>query len=177
VHVQNTQQAMRQTLAQLELTSTTAAHALVSTIAHQPPGSRAPSGEHSSPAERWCAAFNAARDDAQRRDVLRAARSDLAHLQRRRFAVGAISDGDDLRARIVGEAEGATVAVVALALRCTPTLVRRTRLAAGRDAEHGRTLILEPTPRALRDAGLSLRAIALATGVARSTLHDQLSQR
>lgn len=73
------------------------------------------------------------------------------------------------------EGEGASVAVVALALRCTPTFVRRVRVSTGRDAERGRVLEIEPDPRALRDAGLSLRAVALATGVPRSTLHDQLS--
>lgn len=166
---------MRQTLAELELTSTAPARAFVPAVSGSPPESSPPTGERS-PAEHWRDAYNTKSTERERVVVLRGARAELAHLRRRRFAVGVTRDGDDLRERVLAEGEGVAVELVALALRCTPTLVRRVRLASGRDAERGRLVELTGMePRALRDAGLSLRAIASVTGVSRSTLHDRLS--
>lgn len=164
---------MRQTLTELTLTSTASARAFVSAVSSSPPESRAPTGG-ASPADHWRSLFNTAGSEHERRAALRGARSELSHIRRRRFAVGVVRDGDDLRARVLAEGEGAHADVVARALRCTPTFVRRVRVSAGRD-EHGHVLAIELDPRALRDAGLSLRAISAATGIARSTLHDRLS--
>jgi hypothetical protein len=172
--VHEVEHAMRQALVELCLTSTAPARAFVPVVSSSPPESRAPTGP-ASPAEHWQWAYERADTERERAAALRGARSELSHIRRRRFAVGVVRDGDDLRARILAEGGGADADVVAQALRCTPTLVRRTRVAAGRDAERGRVLDVELDARALHDAGLSLRAIALATGVARSTLHDRLS--
>jgi hypothetical protein len=171
-----TERAMRQVLAELELTSTTAARAFVAAVTGTPPSSSIPTGSPS-PAEHWRDAYNRAGTDSERDSALRGARDELAHIRRRRFQIGVVRDGDDLRARVLSDGESATPEVVAMALRCTPTFVRRVRLAAGRDVDRGRALRLELEPRALRGAGMSIRAIALATGVARSTLHDQLTNQ
>jgi hypothetical protein len=163
---------MRYVLLQLALTSTAPARGLVPVVSVGSPESAIPTGERS-PAERWCETYNMAVSDAAQAGALRGASEELAHLRRRKFRVGESANGDDLRERILGDGEGAETQVVALALRCTPTLVRRTRLAAGRDADYGRIVALdEVTPSALLEAGLSLRAVALVTGLARSTLYD-----
>jgi hypothetical protein len=171
--VRDVEQAMRQTLVELSLTSTIPARAYVGIVTTSGPDSTVPTGGRS-PADHWGAAYDAARTDRDRFDVLRDAREELGHLRRRRFAVGTARDGEDLRERVVTEGEGAPVEVVAIALRCTPTFVRRSRLAASRDAERGRRVeVLEP--RDMIAAGLSIRAVAIVTGIPRSTLHGQIT--
>lgn len=94
---------------------------------------------------------------------------------------------DELAARIVGQGVGLLVPEAALIFRCTPTFVRRSRLAADRDSELGKPVgaARPPDPqeradraevRRLREVGLSVRAIALSTGVARSTVQRWIAE-
>lgn len=165
---------MREVLARLELTSVTRARVYAGTISGSSPTSIPPTGE-ASPGALWRARFNAAAP-ADRASVLAGARDELARIKRRRFPVAPIRDGDDLRERIVRDGEGMEPITVAIALRCTPTYVRRTRIIAGRDAESGkRVTLLALEPRALLAAGMSVRAASALTGIPRSTIQDRVS--
>lgn len=171
--VRTVEHEMREVLTRLALTSVTRARVYAGTISCSSPTSLPPTGE-SSPAAAWCDRFNAAAP-ADRPTVLAGARDELASIRRRRFPVTTVRDGDDLRERIVRDGEGLDPLEVAIALRCTPTMVRRTRLVHGRDAERGkRVTLLALEPRALVAAGMSIRTAAAVTGVARSTLHDRV---
>lgn len=163
---------MRQVLCGLELASVVAASSVAPAVRGSAPDSRAPTGQPS-PADYWRERYNDAPGPTSRAAVAVAAGHELAHLRRRRFAVGAAHDGEDLRARVLREGEGASLAEVAMALRCTPTFVRRTRLAAGRETERGKRVAAKLDASAMLAAGLSLRAVAIATGTPRSTLHDR----
>lgn len=81
--------------------------------------------------------------------------------------------------RILKEGAGEPPDRVALVFHCTPTRVRRLRLANGLSADTGRST--DPRPdspqaeaRRLRDNGLSVRAIAMALATPKSTIHDWL---
>jgi hypothetical protein len=108
--------------------------------------------------------------------LVRLARDELAAIQRRRFPTTAVRDGDDLRERIVADGEGLPPLDVAVALRTSETIVRRARLAAGRDAERGRRVNGNGNGVAwaleLVGNGMSVRAAAAASGVPRSTIGD-----
>jgi hypothetical protein len=171
--VRSVEHEMREVLTHLALTSVTRARVYVGTISSSSRTSLPPTGE-SSPAAAWCERFNAAAP-VDRQAVLAGARDELANIRRRRFPLTTVRDGDDLRERIVHDGEGLDALEVAIALRCTPTMVRRTRLVHGRDAERGKHVtLLALEPRALLAAGMSIRTAAAVTGVARSTLHDHV---
>jgi hypothetical protein len=163
----------RQVLAELELCSVTRAHAYAPVVTSSHASSQPPTGG-SSPAELWRARFESAQE-GELPMLLRLARDELASIRRRRFPTTAVRDGADLRERIVSEGEGSPALDVAVALRTSETLVRRERLAQGREPERGRALVLEQhTPDELVAAGMSVRAAAAATGVPRSTLAGRL---
>jgi hypothetical protein len=81
-------------------------------------------------------------------------------------------------ARMIDEGEGWSAKEVALMFRCAAADVRRARIVASRDPETGRTVETPPgtspieAAKMLRERGMSLRAIELATRIPRSTLHD-----
>lgn len=89
--------------------------------------------------------------------------------------------------RILKQGRGETADRVALAFHCTPTRVRKVRLAAGVSVEDGRgDLTASATTddaavadaervRHLREHGMSIRAIAMAIGKPKSTVHDILA--
>jgi hypothetical protein len=77
---------------------------------------------------------------------------------------------DDLKARIL-ELEGWEPRDVSLACRCTPTLVRQARIEAERNPESGREEGSLEQARAMLDGGMSLRQVAILTGIPKSTLH------
>ena len=159
-------------LMRLELTSVSRARVYAGVTTSSAPDSAPPTGDVS-PAEHWRDAFNAAAPDERLR-VFAGARDELERIKRRRFPLMPIHDGDDLRERIVRDGEGLEPREVATPLRCTPTLVRRARLVAGREPERGKliALIVWDTS-SLLAAGLSLRQVAACSGVPRSTLHDR----
>jgi hypothetical protein len=165
----------RQVLAELELTSTTAARAFVPVVSSSSPDSMPPTGD-ASPADHWREKFIAATDERELSRLVEQAHRELRHLRRRTFPAGTWRDRDDLLERVLG-AVGVEPEAIALALRCTPTMVRRLRLTHGCEPEHGRRVAdTELEPAALIRAGLSLRAAALVLNVPRSTLSDRLAR-
>jgi DNA invertase Pin-like site-specific DNA recombinase len=62
---------------------------------------------------------------------------------------------------------------VSLACRCTPTLVRRVRVDGERNPETGREEGSLQHARDLLASGMSLRQVAVLTGISKSTLHRQ----
>lgn len=166
----------RQVLLELELTSTARAHAFVPVVSGSRPTSSSPNGDES-PASYWYTRFAAATCARDARELCAQARDELAHIRRRAFPSIAYTTAAELAERVISEGEGHDPLAVAIALRCTPTFVRRARLAHGRDAERGRIVPdVELEPRALLDAGLSYRQVAAVLGVPRSTLHDRMAR-
>lgn len=92
--------------------------------------------------------------------------------------VATMSDGDLLRDRVLNEGKGWPAKVVADALRCTVTFVRKTRLLAGQD-ENGNTIEqaladaddLRSRVKALAGKNLSNRQIAMLAGTSARTVN------
>jgi hypothetical protein len=166
-------QEQRQVLLDLELTSTARAHACVPVVSCSPPSSAAPSGDDT-PATYWRLRFADARSVDELRSLVAQARAEVRAIRRRPFAPLRYETADELAERIISDGEGVDALRVAIAMRCTPTFVRRARIARGRDPEHGRVVDLDALePRALLDAGLSVRQAAAVLGLPRSTLHER----
>lgn len=163
-------------LLELELLSVTRARAFVPAVTTSPPSSAPPTGDES-PAAYWRERFDGAGSEEEARELVALARLELQRIRRRAFAPIAYSDGADLAAQVVADGEGFEPLHVSIALRCTPTFVRRARICAGRDAERGRRVRLDRLdPRALVDAGFSLRQASAVSGVPRSTLAGRLAR-
>jgi hypothetical protein len=79
---------------------------------------------------------------------------------------------EDLKDRILSY-EGWEPRDVSLACRCTPTLVRRARTEGERNPETGREEGSLTHARDLLAQGMSLRQVAVLTGISKSTLHRQ----
>lgn len=166
----------RQVLLELELLSVTRARAFVPVVTTSPPSSAPPTGDES-PAAYWRRRLDEAGTEAEAQELVDLARQELQHLRRRAFAPIAFDDAADLSARVIEDGEGCDPLFVSIALRCTPTFVRRARVRAGRDAERGlKVRLADLDPRALVDAGLSIRQAAVVSGVPRSTLSDRLAR-
>lgn len=158
-------------LLDLELTSTAHAHAFVPVVSCSPPSSTAPSGDDT-PAAYWRERFADARSVDESRELVAQARAELRAIRRRPFAPMAYETADELAERVVSDGEGVDALRVSIALRCTPTFIRRARLSHGRDPDYGRVVKLDTlSPRTLLDAGLSVRTAAAVLGMPRSTLH------
>lgn len=166
----------RQVLAELELTSVARARAFVPAVTTSPPDSAPPTGDES-PAAYWRARFDACTDERELAELVALARLDLRRIRRRAFPAVSWNEATELAARVIEDGEGETAQLVAIALRCTPTFVRRTRVAHGRDPDHGRVVHIDRIdPASLRAAGLSIRQAAAVIGVPRSTLHGRLAR-
>lgn len=161
---------------ELELTSTARAHAFAPVVSGSSPSSRTPTGDDT-PARYWLARFGTTSSERHGRELAALARAELASIRRRTFPPLAYETGDELAERVVSEGEGVDALHVSIGLRCTPTFVRRARLARGRDPEYGRVVELDALePRSLLDAGLSVRQAAAVLGVPRSTLHEHAAR-
>jgi hypothetical protein len=79
---------------------------------------------------------------------------------------------EDLKERIL-VLEGWEPKDVSLACRCTPTLVRQARIEAERNPETGREEGSLEQARDMLSRGMSLRQVAVLTGIPKSTLHRQ----
>lgn len=136
---------------------------------------RPPSGESHPMVEIWAARIMA----APTVETLDAARAELGSWLRRPLAPQSAETLEELCARIVADGWGIMAEECAMAMRCTPTLVRRARLAAMRHPDTGKTL---PAARGdglgwarqLSDVGLSLRQVEAITGISKSRLHRAL---
>lgn len=136
---------------------------------------RPPSGELHPMAEKWAARIEA----DPRLETLDAMRAELGAWLRRPLAPQSAETLEELCARIVADGWGITADECAMAMRCTPTMVRRARLAEMRNPETGRALPDRGAggivwAHALYTAGLSLRQVEAITGVSKSTLHRAL---
>jgi len=135
-----------------------------------------PSGTPQSPAERYADLIMAAGSEREARRHLEAARLELQAVLRRPLAVTTAHSARELASRIVSEGVGMSAVDVAMVCRCTPSLVRASRIAADREPERGRSLAgvtRERWASELRAAGYSLRAVSAMTGIPRSTLHSR----
>jgi hypothetical protein len=138
-----------------------------------------PPGESAPMADRWARRFAAASSGSALAALVEEAQAELNAWVVRPLAPDTTETWEELAERIVRDGWGVTAQECAVAMRCTPTMVRRARLAELRHPETGYGLPVEGDPmawaRALDDAGLTLRQIEAVTGVAKSTLHDRMS--
>jgi hypothetical protein len=139
-----------------------------------------PPGEAQPMADRWALDFDRAttRDELSR--LYEEARAEFDAWIRKPLAVDATETWEELAERIVTDGWGITAGECAMAMRCTPNMVRRARLAELRHPESGYALPVETDPvswaRKLDDAGLTLRQIEALTGVPKSTVHRDRSR-
>jgi hypothetical protein len=134
-----------------------------------------PTGEGHPPAEFWIRRWLSAPLN-ERPAIAREADAELTAWRRRAPELNEIKTETlaELKRRILKEGDGWSAKDVALACRCTPTLVRRTREEAERNPEDGRVEGSLAHARELHAQGLSLRQIATLTGIPKSTLGDTL---
>lgn len=133
-----------------------------------------PNGEGKPPHERYAQALREPGADVDA--VMEEARAELAAWKRRPLAAPAeVETLDDLKARIV-QCGGWDAREVALAMRCTESLVRVSRVEASCDPEWGKPLDqpLPTDPReraaALVDLGLPYRQVEALCGIPITTI-------
>jgi hypothetical protein len=131
-----------------------------------------PQGEGFPPLDYWLELLAAQTTLEDVRFVLERARTELQAWRCRPEPPPEGETFDDLKSRILNEGEGWTPQEVALAMRCTPTLVRNVRAESERDVDTGRPDSSLAHGLELLSSGVSLRSAALATGIPKSTLHD-----
>lgn len=135
-------------------------------------GAVLPTGELHPPFEHWAQILLLCKTAEEIIGALSLARSELAAWKVRPEPPPVGETLDDLKERILGYA-GWEPRDVSLACRCTPTLVRRTRTEAERNPETGREEGSLTHARDLLAQGMSLRQVAVLTGISKSTLHRQ----
>lgn len=135
-----------------------------------------PGGEGDPPLDHWLDLWVTASSSSERRLIVEAARSELAAWKRRPEPPPEGETGERMIARLIHEGEGWTPADVALAFRTTPRLVRRWRNERDRNPETGRPEGSLAHAKDLIGQGLSLRAVAMLTGISKSTLHRELDR-
>lgn len=142
-------------------------------------GRTGPPGEANPMHERWATLFAAAATPEALAAMVEEAQAELSAWVRKPLAPDVSETWEELAERIVTDGWGVSASECALAMRCTPTMVRRARLAEMRHPDSGYSLPVEADAmawaRRLDDAGLTLGQIQTLTGVAKSTLHDRLS--
>lgn len=132
-----------------------------------------PAGEHEAPVDYFIALYVRAHP-SDRPAIEELAQAYLDRWRRRPEPPGEAETLDELKARVVKTGAGWTPAEVALAMRCTPTFVRATRIEADRNPETGKIEGSIEHARELLATGHSLRQVAILTGIPKSTLHDAL---
>jgi hypothetical protein len=176
-------ESLRAVLRALILRLMLVSHAPVSRMDAMPrtrgtPDHRRPSGEGAPAWERFAREFERCETPADLIALGNRVTEELVSSTRRRLAPSTIESAEDLAERIVRDGAGWEVGDVVQAMRCTATMVRRARLAAGRDPETGYTPPdADPMSVALelRAGGRSLRTIAALTGIPRETLRRRFS--
>jgi hypothetical protein len=167
----------RETLLALALTSEIGARAVVDVVSTSSPTSLPPTGQRRPLAEAFARELDRAGDDVHAIGaLLRRASDELDAIKRRPLANVTTETFADLHAEILDRGQGFTAHEVAVALRCTPTMVRRARLVAGLEPERGRAVQVNGNGvelgLTLIANGMSVRAASAIAGVPRSTLHD-----
>jgi hypothetical protein len=112
--------------------------------------------------------------NAEREDVITAARAELKHLRKTtHVAPESLETPEQTRAKLLDQTEGWSLQCVAQShWRVSPSMMRKLRIADGRDAESGLPAFDEPEggedlasrARRMKDLGMSLRAIGMALG-------------
>jgi hypothetical protein len=131
-----------------------------------------PMGDGHPPIEYWWGRYCRAGSDAERDRVEELANEALCAWRRRPDPPPEGETVEQWVDRIIKEGEGWSAADVALAERCTPRMVRRWRMERERNPETGRVEGSLQHARELRAQGLTLRQVAMMTGIPKSTLHD-----
>ncbi len=168
----------RQVALELALTAAPSAGGVVGVVHSGKPSSVRPP-PIDDPVERFTSELDRAHDDVEAVGrALRRARGELDHLRRRSLSSQLhVETATDLRALVVDRGQGFTPLEVSVALRCTPTFVRRARVAAGVEPERGRAVRVNgggvELGVELIAAGMSVRAASAVVGVPRSTLNDR----
>jgi hypothetical protein len=139
---------------------------------HESDGASLPPGELHPPIEHWAELLPACRTIEEVLAVMALARSELEAWRRRPEAPPEGESLGEFKHRILSY-EGWEPKDVALACRCTPTLVRRTRAEHERNPDDGREEGSLQHARGLLAKGMSLRQVAILTGIPKSTLHRQ----
>lgn len=169
--------AMRQVLAEMLLISYGKTQAFNASGGKSENPDPRPSGESKPMVDKWRDRW--ARDPSH--ETLEAARSVLEAWKRR--VEPASGDGSTEDDWIVRDGEGFAADQVARKFGCTPTRVRRLRMAADRDTEYGLpkefARVVAATPdriRDLADQGCTERQIAFQVSVSKSTVRRALGR-
>jgi len=177
--------AMRQVLAELELTShgstqswNSSGHGGGESVNVFPPGESRP------PHIEWRERYErAVTDDARQRIIEDAGRALRGIIRRAKVTPTSGESEKQFAARVISTGRGFGVGEVATAMRCTPTRVRRIRLANGVSLEFGLALTVEAPDgdverraRTLAEQGMSVRQIEMLTGMSKSWLHRMLGR-
>lgn len=135
-----------------------------------------PPGESSPMHETWLAIFAGAESLEEALVLTEAAQAEYDAAVRRALVPDTTETWEELASRIVGDGWGLSADECALAMRCTPSMVRRARLGELRHPDTGYGLpVLDADPvtwaRVLSDCGLSLREVEAVTGISKSSVH------
>ena len=140
-------------------------------------GQPLPSGEGQPPLDHWLDLWIVATSSSERKLIVTMARAELAAWKKRPEPAPEGESGEQMIARLIREGEGWRCEDVALAFRCTPTLVRRWRIEHDRNPETGRTEGSIQQAKDLMATGrYTLRQVAMLTGIPKSTLHDHVDR-
>jgi len=176
---------MRQVLAELELTShgstqswNSSGHGGGESVNVFPPG------ESSPPHIEWRERYErAVTDDARQRVIEDAGRALRGIIRRAKVTPGREETEKEFAARALKDGRGFTLSVASTALRCTPTRLKRIRLAGGKTLDLGEPLIVEAPDgdverraRTLAERGMSVRQMEMLTGMSKSWLHRMLGR-
>lgn len=140
-------------------------------------GQPLPAGESDPPLDHWLDLWFAATSSSERKLIVQAARSELAAWKRRPTPPPEGETGEQMISRLIREGEGWSPADVALAFRCTPSMVRRWRTEHDRNPETGFTDgTLAQAIELVESGRYTLRQAAMLTGIPKSTIHRALDR-
>jgi hypothetical protein len=147
-------------------------------------GPALPPGELRPPHVYWRERWLDAVDEEDQRRVLAGARVELASLRKRSEVKIRVETEEELEARIVREGLGEPVDIVATAMRCTGTFVRKARLKAGVSVTTGHapkdvtvgTMDQQEHARELAENGMTERQIQFITRLPKTTVRRILGR-
>jgi hypothetical protein len=100
------------------------------------PSSRTPNGEGTHPAEHWARELEKTNEERELERVVRGLRAELDAVRRRPVPDAIhVETAADMAALVVERGEGFSPREISVAVRATPSFVRRSRVAAGRHPE------------------------------------------
>jgi len=172
--------AMRQVLAELELTSQGSTQSWNSSGHGGGESDKVyPFGDQFPPHIEWRERYErATTDDARQQVIDDAGRALRGIIRRTKVTPGREETEKQFAARVISTGRGFGVGEVATAMRCTPTRVRRIRLANGVSLDFGLTLTVDVEQRCrdLEGRGMTERQIGMLTGLAKSRVRRVLGR-